>query len=108
VTGRELANSMKHGDFVSMIALFGWGRHTDRLNSDFKPLTYGEIDAEAANYNNYVAQFDPHRSPETIVTFLVVKDDDNTDLTNFDHWYDRDEGERYWPYTLYRVHLKEN
>jgi hypothetical protein len=108
VTGRELANSMKHGDFVSMIALFGWGRHTDRLNSDFKPLTYGEIDAEAANYNNYVAQFDPRLSPETIVTFLVVKDDDNTDLTNFDRWYDRDEGERYGPYTLYRVRLRNN
>jgi len=105
-TGRQLANSMKHGDFVSMIALFGWGRHTDRLNSDFKPLTYGEIDAEGQNYDNYVARFDPRNSPDTIVSYLVVREDDAPDLSNFDRWYDHDEGESYGPFTLYRTTLK--
>ena len=105
-TGRQLANSIKHGDFVSMIALFGWGRHTDRLNADFKPLTYGEIDAEARNYDNYIAGFDPHRSPDTIVMYLVVREDDTADLSNFDRWYDRDKGERFGPFSLYRVTLK--
>lgn len=106
VTGQQLANSIKHGDFVSMIALFGWGRHTDRLNSNFKPLTYGEIDAEARNYEHYVAEFNPRRSPETIVTYLVVRSADELDLTNFDRWYDRDGGEDIGPFTLYRVRLK--
>jgi hypothetical protein len=36
VTESRLAQSIKEGDFVSMIALFGWGRHTDRLNSAYK------------------------------------------------------------------------
>jgi len=106
VTGQQLANSIKHGDFVSMIALFGWGRHTDRLNSNFKPLTYGEIDVEARNYDRYVAEFDPRRSPETIVTYLVIRSDDELNLTNFDRWYDRDGGEDIGPFTLYRVRLK--
>lgn len=106
VTGEHLARSIKHGDFVSMIALFGWGRHTDRLNSDFKPLTYGEIDAEARNYDAYVAGFDPHSSPKTIVTYLVVREDDSPDLSNFDRWYDRDEGEQLGPFRLYRVRLR--
>jgi hypothetical protein len=106
VTGQQLANSIKHGDFVSMIALFGWGRHTDRLNSNFKPLTNGEIDAEARNYDHYVAEFDPSHSPETIVTYLVVRSADELDLTNFDRWYDRDGGEDIGPFTLYRVRLK--
>jgi hypothetical protein len=106
VTGQQLANSIKHGDFVSMIALFGWGRHTDRLNSNFKPLTFGEIDAEARNYDRYVAGFDPRRSPETIVTYLVIRSDDELNLTNFDRWYDRDGGEDIGPFTLYRVRLK--
>jgi hypothetical protein len=30
-----------------MIALFGWGRHTDGSMRDYKPLTFGEIDAES-------------------------------------------------------------
>jgi len=106
VTGQQLANSIKHGDFVSMIALFGWGRHTDRLNSNFKPLTYVEVDAEARNYDQYVAEFDPHRSPDTTVSFLVVRTDESPDLTNFDRWYDRDGGEDIGPFTLYRVSLK--
>ena len=105
-TGRELANSMKRGDFISMIALFGWGRHTDRLSSNFKPLTYGEIDAEGRSFDSYVAGFDPRNSPETIVSYLVVREDDDPDLENFDRWYDRDEGEHYGPFTLYRVRLK--
>ena len=42
-----------------MIALFGWGRHTDRLNSDYKPLTFGEIDDEARTYAAYAAPSTP-------------------------------------------------
>jgi hypothetical protein len=108
VRGAQLAYSMKHGDFISMIALFGWGRHTDRLNSDFKPLTYGEIDAEARTYDNYCSNFDPHNSPETIVSYLVVRDSDDNDLTNFDQWYERDQGEQYGPLTLFRTKLKKD
>ena len=106
VTGADLARSMKHGDFVSMIALFGWGRHTERLNSEFKPLTYGEIDVEAANYDKYAADFDPHKSVETIVSYLVVRSDESPELSNFDRWYQRDNGEVFGPFTLYRTRLR--
>ena len=44
-----------------MIALFGWGRHTDRLNADYKPLTFGEIDAESQRLADYVRNFDAGR-----------------------------------------------
>jgi len=108
ITGADLSQAMKHGDFVSMIALFGWGRHTGRLNPDFKPLTYGEIESEAATYDTYVADFDPHRSPETIVSYVVVRSDEQADLSNFDLWYERDRGERYGPYTLYKAVLRSD
>jgi len=105
-TGDDLARSMKHGDFVSMIALFGWGRHTDRLNSDFKPLTYGEIDEEARRFDDYSAAFDPRNSPDTIVSFVVVRNDQIPDLSNFDRWYDRDDGQQFGPFTLYQAKLR--
>jgi hypothetical protein len=106
VAGEQLASSLKNGDFVSMIALFGWGRHSDRLSSDFKPLTYREIDIEARSYDNYCSNFDPHKSPDTIVSYLVVREDEMLDLTNFDRWYEREEGENYGSFTLYRVRLR--
>jgi hypothetical protein len=105
-SGDQLASSMKRGDFVSMIALFGWGRHSDRLNAEFKPLTYGEIDAEARNFDSYVAKFDPAASPDTVVSYLVTRTDDQPDLANFDRWYERDQGEQFGKYVLYHVALR--
>ena len=108
VTESQLAYSLKHGDFVSMIALFGWGRHTDRLNSDFKPLTYGEIDAEAQNYGRYISNFDPKNSPETILTYVIIPRETEGDLSNLDRWYIREQAEQLGPYILYRVHLRSD
>ena len=106
VTERQLAQSMKDGDFVSMITLFGWGRHTDRLNSAFKPLTFGEIDREAKNYGLYAAQFDPRRSSDTILSYLAVPDGMDGDLPNLDKWYERGEGEHLGNTTLYSLKLR--
>jgi hypothetical protein len=108
VQPEHLANSMKtQGDFVSMIALFGWGRHTDRLNSAYKPLTYGEIDEEAAIYGEYIKNFNPRNSPETILSYLSVPTDWNPDFENIDKWYDRELIASFPLYNLYRVKLKK-
>jgi hypothetical protein len=106
VSAENLANSMKKGDFVSMIALFGWGRHTDRLNSAYKPLTYGEIDEEARKMGAYLKNFNPRNSPETILSYVVVPKDWEVDFTNLDKWYQRDNAEICGDYLLYRVKLR--
>lgn len=107
VEPENLASGIKRGDFVSMIALFGWGRHTDRLNAAYKPLTYGEIDEEARNYAEYIKKFNPRNSPDTILSYLVIPNNENIDLTNLDKWYERDNGEIHGRYLLYRVKLKQ-
>lgn len=101
-----LANSMKSGDFVSMIALFGWGRHTDRLNSEHNPLTFGEIDEEAARYGQYYRSFSAREASSPALSYLVVPNDWPADFTNLDKWYERGEAEVLGDYTLYRVTLK--
>jgi hypothetical protein len=107
VGGRQLAEGMKHGeDFVSMIALFGWGRHTDRLNSAYKPLTFGEIDEEARKYDDYCTNFDARRPDAVPVDYLVAPVDTTDHLENIDKWYERDAGEIYGKYVLYRLKLK--
>lgn len=106
VSEQQLARAMKDGDFVSVIALFGWGRHTARLNSEYKPLTFREIDEEARAYGDYVANFNPSNSPETIISYLVMPDFVQTDLANIDKWYERDAGERFGSNTLYRLKLR--
>jgi hypothetical protein len=103
----DLAEGMKRGqDFVSMIALFGWGRHTDRLNSEYQPLTFVEIDAEAARFAQYARSFDA-AAPESVrLDYLVTSSEAGQDLSQVDLWYERDGGEVFGKYVLYRLRLK--
>jgi hypothetical protein len=93
-------------DFVSKIALFGWGRHTDRLSSQAKPLTYGEVDGAVRAYADYRARFNAVTAARPLLSYAVVNNDAGTDLTNLDRWYERDAGEVIGKYTLYRLTLR--
>ncbi len=106
VSPNSLAANMKNGDdFVSMIALFGWGRHSDRLNSEYKPLTFREIDAEADKFARYIERFDP-RTNGIPLTYAIAETDGFTNFDAIDRWYVRDKGEAFGRYTLYRLNLK--
>lgn len=102
-----LARSMKEGDFVSMIALFGWGRHTNRLSSQSKPLTFGEIDEEAKRYGEYCKNFSLKEAAHPTLSYVVVPNDWEVELKNLDRWYERDNGEVHGKYILYKVKLRK-
>jgi hypothetical protein len=93
-------------DFVSQIALFGWGRHTDRLSVDAKPLTYGEIASEVKRYKAYRESFDNARASNPLISYLVLPNDNSFDLSNVEEWYELDEGEVIGRHTLYKATLK--
>ncbi len=93
-------------NFVSMIALFGWGRHTNRLSSEAKPLTSSETTEEVRKYGEYRKNFSLKEATNPTLSYVVVPNDWNTDFTNLDEWYDRGEGEDLGEYTLYKVKLK--
>ncbi|HQZ95058.1 MAG TPA: hypothetical protein PLP21_02005 [Pyrinomonadaceae bacterium] len=104
---KQLADGMKKGDdFVSMISLFGWGRHTDRLNSAYKPLTFGEIDSEARKYAEYAAKFDARGEGVPRLDYLVLPVELDPYLANVDRWYSRTDREQFGKYVLYRLNLK--
>lgn len=93
-------------DFVTMIALFGWGRHTDRLSSEAKPLTYGEIADEVKRYGDYIANYSKHQASNPAISYVVVPNGGGSDLTNLEKWYELDQGEFIGEHTLYRARLK--
>lgn len=90
-------------DFVSIIAFFGWGRHTDRLNSEYKPITEGEVAAEVRLYREYIERFDARTASEPKISYVVIADDDGNDLANVTKWYDLSEADRVAGYTIYRA-----
>jgi hypothetical protein len=104
VSPKQLSDGMKRGgDFVSMIAIFGWGRHTDRLNADHKPLTFNEIDSEVDKFAEYIENFDRNMPGAVPIDYLVVSNQYEPFLGNVDRWYERDEGETLGNYVLYRL-----
>jgi hypothetical protein len=105
VDERGLDHLLKN-DFVGKIALFGWGRHTDRLSSQAKPLTYGEIDREVRRYAAYRAGFNAGNATNPLLSYAVVNNRADTDLTNLDKWYERGAGEVIGQYTLYKLRLR--
>ncbi len=107
VSGHQIAEGIKRGgDFVSMIALFGWGRHTDRLNSAYKPLTFGEIDEEARIFDEYCRNFDAKSPAAVRLDYLIAPADPQQHFEIIDKWYERDAGEVFGKYVLYRLKLR--
>ncbi|MBP6003506.1 MAG: hypothetical protein KA746_08750 [Pyrinomonadaceae bacterium] len=107
-TPKQLADGMKKGDdFVSVIALFGWGRHTDRLNSAYKPLTFGEIDVEVLKYTEYIRTFDPARAGNRPLDYAIADAEYMPDFANIDRWYERDAGETHGKFILFRLKLRQ-
>lgn len=102
-----LENSMRQGDFVSMIALFGWGRHTSRLNSEYQPLTYGEIKQEAKRFGEYRKNFSLAQARQPTLSLVVVPKDGSRSFSNLKLWYEFGEAENFGEFMLYRVKLKE-
>jgi hypothetical protein len=93
-------------DFVSQIALFGWGRHTDRLSVDAKPLTYGEIAEEVQRYGEYRRNFTKEQASNPLIRYVVVPNWDRFDLTNLEEFYELDEGEMIGRHMLYKARLR--
>ena len=93
-------------DFVSQIALFGWGRHTDRLSVDAKPLTYGEIAEEVKRYGKYRRNFSKEHASNPLIRYVIVPNWDAFDLTKLEEFYELDEGESIGRHTLYRARLR--
>ncbi|MGI8810996.1 MAG: hypothetical protein ACR2IH_00515 [Pyrinomonadaceae bacterium] len=93
-------------DFVSQIALFGWGRHTGRLSINAKPLTFGEIAEEVESYRRYRDSFNAATAADPLLSYVVVSNSEDTDMSQLDKWYERHGSETIGNYTLYRVRLR--
>ncbi|HVQ56515.1 MAG TPA: hypothetical protein VMS29_07150 [Pyrinomonadaceae bacterium] len=93
-------------DFVTQIALFGWGRHTDRLSVDAKPLTYGEVAEEVKKYGDYCKFFSKEQASNPLIAYVVVPIDRPFDLSTVKQWYELDGGEEIGGHKLYKARLR--
>lgn len=104
--GKWLGRNLRTGDFVTSIALFGWGRHSDRLSFDAKPLMIDEILEETKNYQSFYEKFSFKDASTPKLEYLVLPTDRKMDFRNIDKWYERGEKEQHGIYTLFRLKLR--
>ncbi len=93
-------------DFVTMIALFGWGRHSDRLSIDATPLTPLEITQEVIRYGQYREDFGREQAAAPLISYVVSEDREAEQMEQLNKWYELDAGEQIGNYVLYKAKLR--
>ncbi|MDH3492162.1 MAG: hypothetical protein OEM82_01320 [Acidobacteriota bacterium] len=101
-----LERQLKSRNFVAMIALFGWGRHSGRLSSEATPLSFAEIDAEVERYRVFYGNFGRDEAYQPEIDFLVVPDDREYEFENLSIWYSMSLLETTGGYRIYRLSPK--
>ena len=97
-------SSMLRVSFAERIQIFGGERADPALSSHPRPITDEEISQAAREYRSLADSFDEQTARDPVLSYAIVYTSD--DLTNLDHWYERDEGRRFGELILYRVKLR--
>jgi hypothetical protein len=87
-------------------AAFGHDRIMPIQSVLSKPITTEEIAQEVSHYQLYVSSFIREEAAQYLLSYVIVPADGSIDLSNLDHWYQRDQGERIGDHILYRVELR--
>ncbi|MDQ3711621.1 MAG: hypothetical protein M3388_05330 [Acidobacteriota bacterium] len=101
-----LRQDFRKGDIEAYMALFGWDRFNATLSVNARPLTVGEIEQEVRRFDAYYENFSFEQASRPTISFAVVPNNLNLDLSNLERWYELDAGESFGAYTLYKLHLK--
>ena len=107
VTEQILRGALANRDFYYILPLFGWERANANLTVNWRPITQEEIYKELSAYAAYYHSFNRERASQPTLSYVVTSHRLNTDLSNLDRWYERDQGERIGAHTLYRLKLRE-
>lgn len=106
VTEQILTDALYERDFYYILPLFGWERANPNLTVNWKPITPEEAMDELRRYVEYVHAFNRERAAHPALSYVVTTKRLHIDLSNLDRWYERDEGEHFGDYTIYRVRLR--
>ncbi len=93
-------------DIEACMALVGWDRFNPRLSANSRPLTQPEVEEEIQLYADFRRNFSRENAQRPTLSFVVVHSEAGNEFKNLDKWYERDAGENYGKYILYRVKLR--
>jgi hypothetical protein len=104
---RELLNERTDDpslNFYTTGIVFGFDRTFSTLSLLSKPIQQDEIEEEVRAYQAYADAFSREKVLQHPLNYVVTRV--GPDLSHIDRWYERDAGERFGVYTLYRLNLR--
>lgn len=106
IDGNKFAEALAQPMGTLAAAAFGHERVLPDLAVQTRPITTEEIAAQAAEYQSYYLTFTHEKAAQHLLSYVIVPANVRTDLSNLDHWYQRDAGENVGDYILYQVRLR--
>ncbi len=101
-----LENELQKGRTALVEGFFGWDTKTAVLTDEAKPVTNEKIDEIVALYEKFQQNFNYENAKIPTLSFVIIHQATQADLSAVDKWYERDAGESVGKYILYRVKLR--
>ena len=102
----DVADALHHRAFEMTAALFGSERALPSLGKAGDPITPEEIEAEIVRYGEFRENFSRASASDPELSYVIVPDGYEPNLTILDKWYERDEGTVAGPLRVYNVTLR--
>jgi hypothetical protein len=94
-----------HSDYFARWEVFGADRVNPALSRNFTDITEAEIAGAIHEYQTFVQSFSLDLARTPLLSYATVSPD--SDLTNLDRWYDRDDGIKAGSFIIYHLRLKD-
>ena len=102
----KFVKESNRGDWNFYAGMFPYYRLSKVINGS-SPISVEEVRAQERSYLAYAQSFDRNRAAAPALSYLVVPVDNEPNYANVDRWYERDAGERFGKFVLYRLTLRE-
>jgi hypothetical protein len=102
-----LKNQLQSGNSILTLGYFGGVRTNDQNVGESKSVSGEEINKIVEQYEDFCRSFDSEKARTPFLSFVIVRQEIENDLSNIDRWYERDAGETVGKYILYRVKLRQ-
>jgi hypothetical protein len=103
---KNLAEALEKNVFEVTAALFGSERALQELGQVSEPISEQEVQAEIQNYTEFKKSFNKETALNPTLSYLIVSQNGEPNLSNVDKWYDRDHGKSFGLFRVYKVKVK--
>jgi hypothetical protein len=102
----DVADALRGHAFEMTAAFFGSERALPSLGQGGEPITSEEIEEEVNRFAQFRTNFSREAASDPELSYVIVTNGSEPDLTVLDRWYERDKGTVTGPLKVYNVTLR--